>query len=150
MDRPSPSSEDTPIKLSDTLADHSQRVVDLPKLPTIVVAEGLPPVTYHVVDRIRKWEYVNLADLLGNHTPNHLTIINGQVIAVSTEGSAKKSRTFTTILSWLQPFSILTAILVSSEGTTKEEAAGLAAHAYLIIQLRDLSGSQWLKYDQHF
>ena len=35
--------------------------------------------------------------------------------------------------------------------TTKEEAVGLEAHAYLIIQLsRDLSGSQWLKYDQRF
>ena len=40
---------------------------------------------------------------------------------------------------------------MSSEDTTKEEAAGLAAHSYLIIQLsRDLSGSQWLKYDQQF
>ena len=140
-----------PINLSDTLADHSQRVVDLPKPPTIVVAEGLPLVKFHVADRIRKWEYVNLADLLDNHTPDHLTIINGQVIAVSTEGSAKKSRAITDILSWLQAFSILTAILVSFESITKEEAAGLAAHAYLIIQLsRDLSTSQWLKYDQHF
>ena len=63
-----------PINLSDTLADHNQRVVDLPKLPTVVVVEGLPPVTCRVVDRIRKWEYVNLADLLGDHTLDHLTI----------------------------------------------------------------------------
>ena len=94
-----------PINLS--LADHSQRVVNLPKPPTVVVAEGLPPVTCRVVDRIRKWEYVNLADLLGDHTPDHLTIINGQVIAVSTEGSAKKSRAITDILSWLQAYSHL-------------------------------------------
>ena len=55
------------------------------------------------------------------------------------------------ILSWLQAFSIHTAILVSSDSTTKEEAAGLAAHNYLIIQLsKDLRGIQWLKYDQGY
>ena len=100
---------------------------------------------------MRKWEYVDLAGLLGDHSPNHLTIINGQVIAVTSAGTPKRSRTITNILTWLQAFSILSAILVSSEDTTKEEAAGLAAHSYLIIQLsRDLSGSQWLKYDQQF
>ena len=42
-------------------------------------------------------------------------------------------------------------MLVLSENTTREEVPGLAAHSYLIIQLcRDLSGSQWLKYDQQF
>ena len=54
-------------------------------------------------------------------------------------------------MTWLQAFSIPTVILVSSESTTREEAAGLAAHSCLIIQLsRDLSGSQWLKYYQQF
>ena len=95
--------------------------------------------------------YFNLADLLGNHSPEHLTIINGQVIAVTSAGTPKRSRTITDILTWLQAFNILSAILVSSEDTTKEEAAGLAAHSYLIIQLSsDLSGSQWLKYNQQF
>ena len=45
----------------------------------------------------------------------------------------------------------MVAILLSSENTTKEEATGLAAHGYLIIQLsQDLQGSQWLQYDQNF
>ena len=139
----------TPISLADTLIVHP--VVDHPKPPTVVVTEGIPPVPCWLVDRARKWEYVNLADLLGDHSPDHLTIINGQVIAVTSAGTPKRSRTITDILTWLQAFSILSAILVSSEDTTKEEAAGLAAHSYLIIQLsRDLSGSQWLKYDQQF
>ena len=119
-----------PINLSDTLADHSQRVADLPKPPTVVVAEGLPPVTCHVVD---SGNMSTLLTCLATIPPDHLTIINGQVIAVSTEGSVKKSRAITDILSWLQVFSILTAILVSAESTTKEEAGGLTAHAYLII-----------------
>ena len=138
-----------PISLADTLAVHP--VVDHPKSSTIVVTEGIPPVRCRLVDRARKWEYVNLADLLGDHSPDHLTIINDQVIAVTSVSTPKRSHTITNILTCLQTFSILTAMLVSSQDTTKEEAAGLAAHSYLIIQLsRDLSGSQWLKYDQQF
>ena len=35
--------------------------------------------------------------------------------------------------------------------TSKEEAAGLAAHMHLILQLlKDLGGLQWLKYNQEF
>jgi len=35
-----------------------------PKLPTVVVAEGVPPVSCHLVEKIRKWEFINMADLL--------------------------------------------------------------------------------------
>ena len=99
---------------------------------------------------MRKWEYVNLANLLRDHSLDHLTIINGQVTAV-TSASTPRSCTISNILTWLQAFSFLTAILVSSENTTMEKPAGLAAHYYLIIQLsRDVSGSQWLKCDQQF
>ena len=135
-----------PISLVDTLA--AQSVVDPPKPLTVVVTEGIPPIPGRMVDRVRKWEYVNLADLLGDHNPDHLTIINGQVIAVTSAGTPRRSHTISDIITWLQALSIITAILVSSEGTTREEAAGLAAHSYLIVQLsRDLFGFQWLKYD---
>ena len=61
------------------------------------------------------------------------------------------SKIITDIFSWLQAFSIFSAILLSSEDTTKEEAAGLAAHTYLILQMsKDLKGSQWFQYDQNF
>ena len=45
------------------------------------------------------------------------------------------------ILSWLQAFSIYTAILVSADATTKKETAGLAAHNY-ILNDTTLEGSQ--------
>ena len=120
--------------------------MDSPKPPTVVVTEGIPPVPCRMVNRVRKWEYVNLADLLGDHSPDHLTIINGQVIAVTSAGTPRRSCTISDIMTWLQAFSIPTAILVSSESTTREEAAGLTAHSYLIIQLQ----VQWLKYYQQF
>jgi len=56
-----------------------------------------------------------------------------------------------TILIWLQAFNIFMAVLLSCEETWKEEAAGLAAHAFLIIQLsEDVQGPQCLHYDQNF
>jgi len=43
------------------------------------------------------------------------------------------------------------AVLLSCEETSEEEAAGLAADAFLIVQLsEDLQGPQWLHYDQNF
>ena len=42
-------------------------------------------------------------------------------------------------------------ILVSADSTSKDVAAGLAAHAHLIIQLlKDLGGAQWLCYYHDF
>ena len=80
-----------PISLVDTLAIYS--VVDPPKPPTVVVTEGIPPIPCRIVDRVRKRENVNLADLLGDHSPDHLTIINGQAIAVTSAGTPRRSRT---------------------------------------------------------
>ena len=100
-----------PISLVDTLAVHS--VVDPPKPLTVVVTEGIPPIPCRIVDRVRKRENVNLADLLGDHNPDHLTIINGQVIAVTSAGTPRRSCTISDIMTWLQAFSILTVILVS-------------------------------------
>ena len=80
-----------PISLVDTLAIYS--VVDPPKPPTVVVTEGIPPIPCRIVDRVRKRKNVNLADLLGDHSPDHLTIINGQAIAVTSAGTPRRSRT---------------------------------------------------------
>lgn len=54
------------------------------------------------------------------------------------------------ILTWVQAFSVFTAILVSSESTSKDEAVGLAAHAHFIQLSKDLGGAQWLHYDHDF
>ena len=118
-----------------------------------MVAEGIPPVSSKVVEKIRKWEYVDLSTLLDDYSsPDQVTLINGQLAVVSsTSQKRRQAKAISDIVSWLQVFSIFTAILVSSETTLKEEAAGLAAHIYLIIQLsKDLNGLQWLKYNQSY
>ena len=53
------------------------------------------------------------------------------------------------VVVWHTCLEIFTAIPLSAEDMTKEEAAGLVAHGYLIFQMsKDLQGSQWLQYDQ--
>ena len=67
--------------------------------------------------------------------------------------SQRKTTGISNILSWFLAFSRLMAVLLASDSTTKEEAAGLAAHQNLILQLaKYLGGSsrQWLKYDWDF
>ena len=117
------------------------------------MAEGIPPVSYKLIEKIRKWEYIELTSLLDNYSPpDQMALFNGQLMVVSSSSQrCWQTAIISDILSWLQAFSIYTAILVSADATTKEEAAGLAAHTYLIIQLsKDLRGLQWLKYDQSY
>ena len=122
------------------------------KSSTVVVAEGIPPVTCRLIEKVRKWEYINLADLLKDHnSSDQLIVVNGQVLSVPDQKPRNSNRVITDIFTWLQAYNIFTAILLSAEETTKEEAAGLVAHSYLILQMsKDLQGSQWLQYDQNF
>ena len=101
-----------------------------------------------MINRVRKWKYVNLADLIGDHSPDYF---NHHLWSGDCCNFGRYSEK---ILHNLILTDLATGIQYShshSENTRKEEAAGLAAHSYLIIQLsRDLSGSQWLKHDQQF
>ena len=63
-------------------------------------------------------------------TADHLQCIY-HVCCVPT-GTPTRSCTISDMLTWLQVFSILIAIVVSSENITREEAASLASHSYLI------------------
>ena len=121
------------------------------KATTAVVAEGISPVPFRLVERIRKWEYVNLMDLLKDPATDHLILVNGQLVAMRTDQRPHSSKTITDIFTWLQAFSVFMVVLLSSDDTTKEEAAGLAAHCYLILQMsKDLQGTQWAQCDQDF
>ena len=73
------------------------------------------------------------------------------VMPKSNQRSHHKYPAVTDILSWLQTHSQYMAVLLTSEKTSREGAAGLAAHMYLILQLsKDLEDSQWLHYDRDF
>ena len=54
-------------------------------------------------------------------------------------------------MTWLEAYSTFMAVLLANENTSKEEAAGLAAHLHIILQLhKDLGENRWLKYDVEF
>ena len=122
------------------------------KSSTIVVAEGIPPVSCCLIEKVRKWEYINLADLLKDHNSSYqFIVVNGQVLSVPDQKLRSRNRVIADIFTWLQAYNIFTAILLSAEDTTKEEAAGLVAHSYLILQMsKNLQGSEWLQYKQTF
>ena len=119
------------------------------KVLAVVVTEGIPPVACWLVEKIRKWEYVNL--LKDHSSSEQFVVVNGQVVPIQSGQKPQSPKTITNILSWLQAFSVLSAILLSSAETSKEEAAGLAAHSCLILHMsKDLQGPQWLHCDQNF
>ena len=115
-------------------------------------SRGYSPSACHLVEKVTKWEGVNLADLLKDHSsPDQLIVINGQILSVPDQKPCSINRVIGNIYIWIQACNVFTAILLSAEDTTKEEAAGRVAPSYLILQMsRDLQGSQWLQYDQNF
>ena len=121
------------------------------KTATVVVTEGIPPVSCRLVEKIQKWEYINLMDLLKDPTTEQLVVVNGQLVTMRADQRSRSSKSTPDIFQWLQAFSVFSAVLLSSDDTTKDEAAGLAAHSYIIIQMsKDLQGSQWYQYDRNF
>ena len=91
---------------------------------------------------VRKCEYVNLADLLKDHnSSDQVIVINGQILSVPDQKPCSNNRVIGNIYTWIQAYNIFTVILLSAEDTTKEEAADLVVHSYLIPQmLKDLEG----------
>ena len=122
---------------------------------TAVIVEGMPPIASKLLDRIRRWDYVDLVDLLSEPTAKQYDVpssSHNQVILVqSLEQVRKKKKNISDIETWLQAFSMYAAALVSDPTTSKDESAGLLAHMYLITQIaKDLGGTQWYKYDKEF
>ena len=88
-----------------------------------------------LVEKIRRWEFINLAKKNQETQPEHPTIIiEGQLVALeSPVKSQKKTTGINDILSWVQAFSRFMAVLLAADATTKEKAADMAAHQHLIL-----------------
>ena len=80
------------------------------KSSRIVVAEGSSPVTFCLIEKVRKWEYINLADLLKDHnSSDQFIVVIGQVLSVSNQKPRNSNRVITDF-TWLQAYNIFTAI----------------------------------------
>ena len=55
------------------------------------------------------------------------------------------------LASWLRVYARLIGVLLLDAATSKEEAAGLAAHLQVVLQVvQNLRGRQWLMYDWEY
>ena len=125
------------------------------KQAAVVITEGLPPVSTKLLEKIQKWEFIELASLLTHDAPSRsdtLTISqDGRSMILRPQEESLGRKKINDIPSWIQAFSIYTAALAASEKTSSDHFKGLMAHMYLMIQIaRDLEGSVWLQYDREF
>ena len=112
-----------------------------------------PPIPAKVVERIQKWEFVNLASLLSNdQIPDDVIVMvpGSQLLLVPpSDRQPKRKRTISDIHSWVQAFSIYAAVLSTADSTSKEETVGLFVHMVTVLQrTKDLGGNQWMQYDK--
>ena len=115
--------------------------------PSVVITEGILPVSFKVVERIRQWEVVELANLL--ITQDIKSDEYSFVVDSDQPGYRAPSRgqgklpVIDNIMTWLVAFSRFRAVILSTEATSREETAGLAAHQQVILQLcNDLARGQ--------
>ena len=103
--------------------------------PAVIVSDGLPPST-KLVEKIRWWEYIDLPKLVteGDSDSNvsSTMIINGQVVVVEPPSLPHWHNPQMDIISWSKAYAKYLAALVSADATSREEAAGLAAHMFQI------------------
>ena len=126
------------------------------KNPTSIIADGIPPIPTTLLEKIRRWEYIDLATLTGEQIQNRDDPVNfgfsgNQVLIESIDRTPKKRKAVSDIFTWIQAYSILMVALTSDKITNKDESVGLVAHQHIILQMaKELSPMQALKYDQEF
>ena len=116
-----------------------------------VINKGLPPIPTKLVERIRKWECVDLAQLLDDYRqPEGYTLqpsTGEQILVIDQDQVQHCRKQITDIFTWLKAFSRYMAVLTSCDSTTSAQTTGLVAHLHLILQLSQELGPQWMKYD---
>ena len=116
------------------------------------MVEGIPPVSSRLVERIRRWEYIDLALLLEVANSDEAS---GQgssdMFAGPPPKMPKRSVTIRDMPTWLTAYARFMAVLLATSATKPTESAGLAAHMHLILQVsQDLGGRHWMFYDKEF
>ena len=126
------------------------------KSSAVVVAEGIPPVATKLLEKIRRWEFIDLALLIseagGQRSDDIPSLQDGRVVLIqSVEQAQRRKRQISDINMWTRAFAVYMASLASAVTTTMEQMVGLIAHLHLITQLsKDLSGGRWLRYDRDY
>ena len=113
----------------------------------IYVGEGLLPVPAKLAEKITRWDFVDMAELL----PEFWTSVNPRETAsnaATTQNGARRKRAVTDIATWLQCFATYTSVMSTAHPQAVPELL-----AYLIFVLRasqDFGGVAWATYDAAF
>ena len=122
--------------------------------PSVIVSDGIPPLPTKLVEKIRRWEYIDLSKLATeedvDHNVSSTVVINGQVVVVEPTPQPRCHHPQLDIVSWSEAYAKYLAVLVAADTTSREEAAGLAAHMFQIIRLSRARGFKWLRYDMEY
>ena len=117
------------------------------KLPSLYVGEGFPPVPVKLVERIHKWEFVDMAELLPEYWGAAHSLRSEAELTNGNPRPVVKKKV-TDILTWVQCFAVYTSIMAS-----KNPEMVPALLAYLVCILRtsqDFGELAWVNYDSAF
>ena len=114
--------------------------------PGVYVGEGLPPVPIKLAERIQRWDFVEMAELL----PEYWGVVPGTKLGAETTSTTKLARKkkVTNIMTWVQCFVVYTSVMAAKHPEATPELM-----AYLICILRvsqDFGGMAWVNYDAAF
>lgn len=110
----------------------------------IFVGEGLPPVPSRLAERIRRWEFVEMCELLPE------LLANQKVGDSDTKqpGRARGRKRVQEIGVWLQCFAVFVGVVAKS---SPEAVPGLMAYMISIIRAsQEYEGAAWAAYDAAF
>ena len=101
--------------------------------------------SFKVVERIRWLEFVELANLFimqDIKLNEYLFVVHSyQLVYRACSRTEGKFSVIHNIMTWLNGLSRFMAVILSTEATSKEEAADLAAHQHVILQLYNNLGA---------
>ena len=108
----------------------------------VYVGDGRPPIAPKLAQRIRRWEFVDMGELLPEFSQHD------DEAAMKRPWMTKKPRQVTDIFSWMQCFTTYVSVL----GPAYPEAIPeLMAYAATIVRVsQDFSGLAWQRYDAGF
>ena len=112
-----------------------------------LLSEGLPPVPAKLVAKIRKGDFVDMADLLRDNIEASRRQADSEQHRCGGEG--KKARwEIPDFLSWLQCFGVYASVVADQQPERFKEL--MAYQTIMIREARRCGGSGWLAYDSMF
>ena len=108
----------------------------------IHVGEGLPPVPRKLAEKIWRWEFVDMAELLPEFWSR------GKDEENSSKQPVRRTRKVTDIFTWVQCFTAYVSVVATRYPETVPELMG---YLMVVVQAsQDYEGQAWARYDEAF